>query len=136
MKRHLSLIPVIFVTAAAIADSQPIAYSDGPDAQAQAATLLSGLHPSAGMKTAGLRSPLPTSMTADAQAQAAVLLSGVRPGNNARQAPGFVDSSRVQPLADAQEHAATLLSGSRVFMHSRVQVQRAQKGAHTTGEAL
>jgi hypothetical protein len=49
MKRYLLLMPVIFATTAAIADTAAIAPSRRADAQAQAAALLSRPHTSGGV---------------------------------------------------------------------------------------
>src|SRR5262244_3140122 len=100
MKLPLLLIPAIFVTTAALADSQT-----------QAAALLSRpLTP----VTVKLERSSPVSETAiDAHASAAALLSGHRVASQATVSPGVRELSYRQQAADAQSQAAALLSGTR-----------------------
>ena len=135
MKRYLLLMPLIFATSAAIAETQATAPASRADAQAQAAALLSRPHASAGVQAneVYLPSPSPASTPADAHAQAAALLSGVRP---ASQASVFALVVEPRPVVDAQAQAAALLTGSRSFTHAQVQAEGTPGRARTTGNAL
>jgi ribulose kinase len=100
MKSHLFLIPAIFVTTAALADSQT-----------QAAALLSRPHTPVTMK---LERSSPVSEAAiDAHASAAALLSGHRMAHQAAVSSAVWGTSYSQMPADAHSQAAALLSGTR-----------------------
>jgi hypothetical protein len=138
MKRHFLLIPLIFATTAAIADTQTIAPS--ADAQAQAAALLSPPH-AVGAPKAEARSPSRSSVSAalDAQESAAALLSGVRPGNRVTAVSASAERSRSHASADAQAQAAALLRGSRTSSESQTpanQANQANGDARTIGIAF
>jgi hypothetical protein len=114
MKRHLLLIPMILATSAAIADAQTTAPSVQPDAQAQAAALLSRPHAIGTAKAgAGSLSLSPVSAPLDAHQSAAALLSGARSRN------GVNAVSAVAESPDAQAQAAALLGGSRLSTSQR-----------------
>ena len=111
MKMRLFLIPAIFATTAALADSQTAVAPKTADAQAQAAALLS--RPQTPGTTRQESSASVAETATDAHASAAALLSGQRV---ARQAT--VLSAVREPLygrmpADAHSQAAALLSGAR-----------------------
>lgn len=129
MKRYLLLMPLIFATTAAIADTQATAPSSRADAQAQAAALLSRPHTSGEVKADEVRSQSPshTSTTADAQAQAAALLSGRRTGHQVKALSSVVEPSGARVSADAHARARALLSGSRASVDSHVRTGRTQR---------
>lgn len=133
MKRYLLLMPVIFATTAAIADTAAIASSRRADAQAQAAALLSCPHTSGGVNADRVRSPSPSpaSATAGAQAQAAALLSGRRAGNQVKAFSSVLEPSGARISVDAHVHARELLSGSRSSTDSQVQAEHTQGSART-----
>jgi hypothetical protein len=111
MKLHLILIPAIFATTAALADSQ-IAVSPKPaDAHAQAAALLSRPHTLVTRKPERLSSVSETAI--DAHASAAALLSGHRIARQATVSSAVRESSYGETPFDAQSQAAALLSGTR-----------------------
>ena len=127
MKRHLLLIPMILATSAAIADAQTTAASVPPDAQAQAAALLSRPHAIGTVKAdARSLSPSPASAPLDAHQSAAALLSGSRSENRVNAISAVAESP------DAQAQAAALLSGSRL---STSQTKLTHSGARTIGPA-
>ena len=100
MKLRLLLIPAIFATTAALADSQT-----------QAAGLLSRPLTPVTMK---LERPSSVSETAlDAHASAAALLSGHRIARQATVSSAVRELSYGQMPADAHSQAAALLSGTR-----------------------
>ena len=111
MKLRLFLIPAIFATTAALADSQTAVSSKPADAQAQAAALLSRPHMPVTMKLERLSSVSETAI--DAHASAAALLSGHRIARQATLSPAVRETSYGQTPADAHSQAAALLSGTR-----------------------
>jgi hypothetical protein len=111
MKLRLLLIPAIFATTAALADSQSAVSPKPEDAHAQAAALLSRPHMPANMKPE--RSSAASGMTIDAQASAAALLSGHRIARQTTLSSAARDPSYGQMPADAHSQAAALLSGTR-----------------------
>jgi hypothetical protein len=135
MKRHSFLIPLIFATTAAIADTQTTAPSAPMDAQTQAAVLLSRPH-SVGVAKPEARSRSPSSEALDAQERAAALLSSVRPSNRATAVSASAEPSRSHASADAQAQAAALLRGSRIPSESQVQAKEANGDARTIGIAF
>ena len=111
MKLRLFLIPAIFATTAALADS-PTAVSPMPaDAHAQAAALLSRPHTPVTMKLE--RSSSVSETEIDAHASAAALLSGQRIARQAMMSSAVRGPSYGQTPADAHSQAAALLSGTR-----------------------
>ena len=100
MKLHLLLIPAIFVSTAALADSQT-----------QAAALLS--RPQTSVATKVERSSSLSETGIDAHASAAALLSGHRIARQATMSSAIHERSYGQTPADAQSQAAALLSGTR-----------------------
>lgn len=111
MKLHLILIPAIFATTAALADSQTAVSPKPADAHAQAAALLSRPHTPVTMK---LERSLSVSETAiDAHASAAALLSGHRIARQVTGSSAVRESSYGQTPADAHSQAAALLGGTR-----------------------
>lgn len=99
MKLPLLLIPAIFATTAALADSQT-----------QAAALLSRPHTPV-MRLERSSSVPETAI--DAHASAAALLSGHRIARQATVSPAVREPSYVQNSADAHSQAEALLSGAR-----------------------
>ncbi|HEY7642974.1 MAG TPA: hypothetical protein VH814_24795 [Steroidobacteraceae bacterium] len=104
MKLRLLLIPAIFVTTAALADS-PV------DAHTRAAALLSRPDAPATMKVERTSSVSETYI--DAQASAAALLSGHRIALQATMPSAVREAAQDQMPADAHSLAAALLSGTR-----------------------
>ena len=111
MKLRLFLIPAIFATTAALADSQAAASPKPADAHAQAAALLSRPHTPVTMKVE--RSSSVSETAIDAHASAAALLSGHRIARQAMVSPAVRETSHGQTPADAQSQAAALMSGTR-----------------------
>ena len=110
MKLRLFLIPAIFVTTAALADS-PTAVSTPGDAHAQAAALLSRPHTPATMRLE--RSSAVPETAIDAHASAAALLSGHRVARRATVSSAVREPAYGQTPADAHSQAEALLSGTR-----------------------
>ena len=110
MKLRLFLIPAIFATTAALADSQTAVVPKPEDAHAQAAALLSRPHTPVTMKLE--RSSSVSEPTIDAHASAAALLSGQRIVRQATLS-AVREPSYGQTPADAHSQAAALLSGTR-----------------------
>lgn len=133
MKRLLLLIPMILATSAAIADAQTTAPSVPPDAQAQAAALLSRPH-AIGTAKADARSlsPSPVSAPLDAHQSAAALLRGARSKNGVNAVSAVAESPDARVSTDAQAQAAALLSGSRL---SPSQTKLTHSGPRTIGPA-
>jgi hypothetical protein len=135
MKPRSLLIPMIFVTTAAIADTGSQRFEPS-DAQSQAAALLSAPHAFAskaeGQRRTDLRAP-----TMDAQTSAAALLSRPRATGSAKASSSLNQSSRatarVTVWADAQAQAAALLSGSRTTTDAELRAQRTQRSVRTGG---
>ena len=111
MKLHLLLIPAIFVTTAALADSQAAASPKPADAHTQVAALLSRPHTPVTMKLE--RSSSVSEMAIDAHASAAALLSGHRMARQATVSSAVRETSYGHTPADAHSQAAALLSGTR-----------------------
>jgi hypothetical protein len=112
MKLRLFLIPAIFATTAALADSQTAVSPKSADAHAQAAALLSRAHTPVTMKAA--RSSSASDMAIDAHASAAALLSGHRVARRATVSSAVREASYGQTPADAHSQAAALLSRTRM----------------------
>ena len=111
MKLRLFLIPAIFATTAALADSHTAVPTKPADAHTQAAALLSRPHTPA---TMNLEHSASVSATAiDAHASAAALLSGHRIARQATVSSAVREASYGQTTADAHSRAAALLSGTR-----------------------
>jgi hypothetical protein len=127
MKLHLLLIPAIFVTTAALADSRTAVSPRPADAQTQAAALLSQQLTPVTMKVE--RSSAVSETAIDAQASAAALLSGHRIARQATLSPAVRQPSYRQMPADAHSQAAALLSGVslRVSRSSYLRTMRALK---------
>jgi len=100
MKSPLLLIPAIFATTAALADSQT-----------QAAALLSRPLTPVTMKLE--RSSSMSETDIDVHARAAALLSGQRIARQVTMSAAGREASHGQMPADAQARAAALLSGTR-----------------------
>jgi biopolymer transport protein ExbD len=111
MKLHLFLIPAIFVTTAALADSRTAVSPKTADAQTQAAALLS--RPPTPVTMKAERSSSVSDTAIDAHASAAALLSGHRIARQATVSTAIREPSYSQMPADAQAQAAALLSGTR-----------------------
>lgn len=111
MKLRLFLIPAIFATTAALADSQTAVSPKPADAQTQAAALLSRPYTPATMKLD--RSSSVSETAIDAHASAAALLSGQRIARQATVSSAVREPSYGQTPADAHSQAAALLSGTR-----------------------
>ena len=112
MKLRLFLIPAIFATTAALADSQTAASPKPTDAHTQAAALLSRPHTPVTMKLE--RSSSASETAIDAHASAAALLSGHRIARQATVSSAVRESSYGETPADAHSQAAALLSGTRM----------------------
>jgi hypothetical protein len=128
MNSRLFLIPAILATTAAFA-APAAELSAAPDAQAQAAALLSRPETSA---SSHAREPAPAHSTAsaapDAHARSAALLSGVRIGQDAET---VVNVTRSAVALDAHARAAALLGGSRVTAeNSRISESSEPAGQH------
>jgi len=100
MKSPLFLIPAIFATTAALADSQT-----------QAAALLSRPNTPVAMKLE--RSSSVSETAIDAHASAEALLSGHRVARQATVSSAVRNTSHGRMPADAHSQAAALLSGTR-----------------------
>ena len=100
MKFPLLLIPAMFVTTAALADSQT-----------QAAALLS--RPLTPVTAKLERSPSVSETAIDAQASAAALLSGHRIERQTTMSAAIREASHGRMPADAHSQAEALLSGTR-----------------------
>lgn len=111
MKLHLLLIPAIFATTAALADSQAAASPKPADAHTQAAALLSRPHTPVTMNLEHSSSSSETAI--DAHASAAALLSGQRIARQATVSSVVRETSYGQMPTDAHSQAAALLSGTR-----------------------
>jgi len=103
MKSRLLLISTLFAATAGLGVST--AQSSEPDAQAQAAALLSSSYVTAPAQV----NASSQSVASDAQAQAAALLSGTRVRQHANESTSVAPSQSL----DAQAHAAALLGGVR-----------------------
>jgi hypothetical protein len=123
MKSRLLLLSAILAATAGVSTAQ----SSQPDAQAQAAAVLSPSHVVAPESTRTSSQ----SAGGDAQAQAAALLSGVRAEQGANASVRIAPSGAAQSL-DAQAHAAALLSGSRTTANE--DVQTTAQSAETLGD--
>ena len=136
MKPRSLLIPMIFVTTAAIADTGSQRFEPS-DAQSQAAALLSAPHAFATSKAEGQRRTDLRAPTMDAQTSAAALLSRPRATGSAKASSSLNQSSRatarVTVWADAQAQAAALLSGSRTTTDAELRAQRTQRSVRTGG---
>ena len=110
MKLHLLLIPAIFATTAAVADSQAAASPKPADAHTQAAALLSRPHTPV---TMNLEHSSLSGTAIDAHASAAALLSGHRIARQATVSSAVPKASYGKMTADAHSQAAALLSGTR-----------------------
>ena len=113
MKSRLLLISAILATTAGLGVSSN-ALSSQPDAQAQAAALLSPSHASASERARDQGNASPRSAAVDAHAHAAALLSGLRIGQEAKTSVRTTPSRAARTSLDAQAQAAALLSGSRI----------------------
>ena len=111
MKLRSFLIPAIFATTTALADSQTAVSSKPADAHAQAAALLSRPHTLVTMKQE--RSSSVSRTAIDAHASAAALLSGHRIARQATLSSAVREPSYGLMPADAHSQAAALLSGTR-----------------------
>ena len=111
MKLRFLLIPAIFATTAALADSHTAVSPTPTDAHARAAALLSRPHTPATMKRERASSMSETAI--DAHASAAALLSGHRIAREATMPPAVQESSYGLTPVDAHSQAAALLSGAR-----------------------
>lgn len=111
MKLRFLLIPAIFATTAALADSHTAVSPTPTDAHARAAALLSRPHTPATMKLERASSMSETAI--DAHASAAALLSGHRIAREATTTPAVQESSYGLTPVDAHSQAAALLSGAR-----------------------
>jgi hypothetical protein len=105
MKLPWILIPAIFVTTAALADSQT-----------QAAALLS--RPLTPVTTKLERSSSVSETAIDAHASAEALLSGHRIALEVTMSTAVRESAHSQKTADAHSQAAALLSGTRTVAGS------------------
>ena len=112
MKLRLFLIPAIFATTAALADSQTAVSPKPADAHTQAAALLNRPHAPVTMKLERSSSSV-SEMAVDAHASAAALLSGHHIARQATVSSAARESSYGQTPADAHSQAAALLSGTR-----------------------
>ena len=113
MKSRLLLIPAILAATAGLGVSGN-ALSSQPDAQAQAAALLSPSYASASEGARDQGNVSPQSAPVDAHAHAAALLSGSREGQEAKTWVRITPSRAARTSLDAQAQAAALLSGSRI----------------------
>ena len=111
MKLRLLLIPAIFATTAALADSQTAVSPKPADAHTQAAALLSRPHTPTTVKLE--RSSLVSETAIDAHVSAAALLSGHRIARRATVSSAVREPSYGLTPADAHSQAAALLSGAR-----------------------
>jgi hypothetical protein len=131
MKSRLLLIPAILATTAVLGVSGS-ALASQPDAQAQAAALLTSSHASAhaGVRDQGNVSPQPAAV--DAHAHAAAVLSGLRTEQEAKTRAQTTPSRAGRTVLDAQAQAAALLSGSRttVAESARITATSDKLGEH------
>jgi hypothetical protein len=111
MKSRLFLIPAIFATTAALAESQTAVSPKPADAHTQAATLLSRPHTPVTMNLE--RSSSVSETAIDAHWSAAALLSGQRVARQATASSAVREPLHGQTHADAHAQAAALLSGHR-----------------------
>lgn len=111
MKLRLFLVPVIFATTAALADSQTAVSAKPADAHTQAAALLSRPHAPVSMNLE--RSSSVSETNIDAHASAAALLSGHRVARQPTVSSAVREPLYGQTHADAHAQAAALLSGIR-----------------------
>jgi hypothetical protein len=127
MKSRLVLISAIAAATAGFGVASN-ALASPPDAQAQAAALLSPSHSSEGVRKAESTS----SVVLDAQAHAAALLSGARVDGGAADSTQVTRSSASRTSGDARAQAAALLSGARSTSveDARTTSTREQLGAH------
>lgn len=133
MKPSSLLIPLIFATTAALADTGS-QFSEPRDAHSQAAALLTTPHAfSAPKADRPGNASSSASATMDAQTRAAALLSRPRIANSAKNALSINRSSSATISADAQAQAAALLSGTRTNMDKVLRAQRAQESVRTSG---
>lgn len=132
MKSRLVVIPLILMTTAAIADNQRAPISGSPDAQAQAAALLSPQTPRAS-KDGQKHSPSVVSPAMDAHASAAALLSGTRSAGTRNASAAIGQPSGTRLYGDAQAQAAALLGGSQSSKDSQLQAQRTKSDAAGKG---
>jgi hypothetical protein len=116
MKLRLILLPTIFATTAALADSQTAVVPTPADAHAQAAALLS--RPQTPVTVKPERSSSLSNTTIDAHASAAALLSGHRIARELAMSSAMREPSHGQRTADAHSQAAALLSGARAVAGS------------------
>ena len=112
MKLRLLLIPAIFATTAALADSQTAVSPKPADAHTQAAALLSRPNTPVTMKLD--RSSSVSATAIDPHVRAAALLSGHGIARQATVSSAVRDVSYGQMPADAHSQAAALLSGTRI----------------------
>jgi ribulose kinase len=117
MKSRLFLIPAIFVTTAALADSQTAVSAKPADAHTQAAALLSRPHTPVTMNLE--RSSSVSGTAIDAHASAAALLSGHRVARQAIVSSAVREPLHGQTHADAHAQAAALVSGTRTAVPNR-----------------
>jgi hypothetical protein len=121
MKSRLLLVPAILAATAAFGAPE-YARSEPVDAQSHAATLLSGLRPTAPLAARDDRDAPSSSVAADAQASAAALLAGRSAGGQANTGARIEPSTADRTQTDAHAHAAALLSGSRTSARERPRV--------------
>ena len=111
MKLRLFLLPAIFATTAALADSQAAVSLQSADAQSQAAALLS--RPQTPVTMQLERSSSVSETAVDAHASAEALLSGHRIARQATTSAAVREPAHGQMSADAHSRAEALLSGTR-----------------------
>ena len=130
MKSRLLLIPTILATTAGFVSGNAV--SSQPDAQAQAAALLSRAHTFVSEGAPDQRNASSQSAAVDAHAHAAALLSGLRTEQEAKPWVRITPSRAARTSLDAQAQAAALLSGSRITVseNARITATSEKLGEH------
>lgn len=117
------LVPAILAAATAFGASAS-SHSATPDAQAQAAALLSRSDVAEPVKAHERPYALSSSVNMDAHASAAALLSGRTSDTNAKASARVAASAGAPTRLDAHAHAATLLRGAHTAVEERSQSTR------------
>jgi hypothetical protein len=120
MKSRLLLIPTILATTAGFVSAN--AAPSQPDAQAQAAALLSPSHTFTAEGSPDEGGAWAQSAAVDAHARAAALLSGLRTAQEAKPSVRTTQSGAARTSLDAQAQAAALLSGARITVSESARI--------------
>lgn len=130
MKSHLLLLSTIVAATAGLSVSSN-ALSSEPDAQSQAAALLSSSNHFVSESTYDRGNTSSQSVTDDAHAHAAALLSGIRTERKeVSNSVEVIPSRATRKSSDAQAQAAALLSGQRVIESYRITATSEKLGEH------